>query len=442
MVLASAPDLTQAPSQRIGADDGLVLPGDQGRKPTPMGSPGGLVLWLAGEADLITPWGTNQVARDIELRKFWPTENILASGLCSQAARFAAFPWELEGPERTTAMYRRILQGCEHGEGWQALWVKTLIDLFSQDNGAFIGIERTADNPGAPMVSMEHLDAGQCRRTGHWDYPVIYWDSKGLAHLLKWYQVWHMSEMPSPVERHRGIQMCVVSRCLRAAQIMRSISTYKEEKLGGQWENTLHLVSGVAQDLIDGARASGREEARAEGMTRWMRSAILATMDPTAPVTHEEINFAGLPDNFDEEIWMKWYITMLALAFLDEYQSFAPLPGGNLGTAQQSQTMAQKGLAKGPAQFMTMVERGMNFGGLLPATCTLTFGGKDSADDERKTNLQWRRSQIYGGYFKMGMPLPVILQIMRDNGDLKAEYLALAGAGNDPTPEPVQSSGG
>lgn len=440
-MLASAPDLTQAPSNRVGADQNLVqVPAETKPKPRAEGSQG-MVLWLAGEAETLPAWGTAPVARDQALREFWPKENILASAICSQAARFAAFPWELEGPTRTQAMYRRILHSCEHGEGWQALWLKTCIDLTTQDNGAFVGIERAEDDPASPMVGLEHLDASRCKRTGNWDYPVIYWSRDGKAHVLKWYQVWAMAEMPSPVEAHNGRQMCVVSRVLKAAQIMRDIHVYKQEKLGGQWDAELHVVSGVGTELLEETINNRREDQRAQGLTRYVRAAILGTMDPTANLKHEVINLAGLPDNFDEEVWMKWYITMLALAFLDEYQSFAPLPGGNLGTAQQSQVLAQKASSKGPAQFMSMVEYTMNFGGLLPNTLKFKFGGKDSADDERKTQLAWRRAQMYKLYNEILVPLPVILQIMRDNGDLKPEYLALAGIRADITPQPLQSSG-
>ena len=79
-----------------------------------------------------------------------------------------------------------------------------------------------------------------------------------------------------------------------------------------------------------------------------------------------------------EEEWRrKWDIAVLALAFLVDYQEFAPLPGGNLGTSAQSQVLHMKSRGKGPGLFMKLFAHFMNFGGVLPRSVTFEWDEQD-----------------------------------------------------------------
>jgi hypothetical protein len=70
---------------------------------------------------------------------------------------------------------------------------------------------------------------------------------------------------------------------------------------------------------------------------------------------------------------------------------------------------------------------------VIPKTVRFTYGEQDSAENELKTMLEWRRAQKYKLYFETGMPKEVIWQIMYDAGDLTKEQLKLLGR-DDVTP--------
>lgn len=401
---------------------------------------GEFVLYLATIADDIPAWGLYPGQRDLELRKFWPTEPILASAVYSTAARYAAFGWSLYGPDRTTNIVRRLLHGVERGEGWLSLMMKTLIDLFTQDNGAFIEIVRTSDSPVAPMVSLNHLDSGQCVRTGRRDFPVIYYDMYGAGHKLKWYQVIALSEFPSPIEKMRGVQYSTVTRMLRAAQILRDISIYKREKVSGRFTRAVHLVSGVQQQTIRDAITTASQEATAQGLVRYLQPVIVASLDPTATVSKETIELASLPEHFDEEITMRWYVNQLALAFGGEYQDYAPLPAGNLGTSQQSNTLAKKGRGKGPKLFMNMVEHVFNFHGVLPSSISFRFGDTDISEDAEAAAVAQQRASTRATRIGSGeITVEEARQIAVDVGDLDRKYIEATGE-SDITPDHTLSS--
>lgn len=400
---------------------------------------GSYVLWLAQVADEIPPWGTYIIERDIKLREFWPTEPTLASAMFTTAAMYASFDWSLEGPTGLCNIVRSIIHNSEHGQGWNQLIIKTLLDYWSQDNGTFIEVIRTADSASAPVMQLNHLDAGRCRRTGRWDTPVIYWDMYGAMHLLKWYQVIEMTDMPSPIERMRGYGTCAVSRVLRQAQTAKDIGVYKREKVGGRWHKAIHLVSGVGQKMIEQTMQKQNIESDNQLVSRYSLPIILATTDPSAPVTHQQIDLASLPDNFNFDEEMRWYVIYLALAFGQDPQDYAPLPGGNLGSAQQSKVLAQKAHGKGPRLFMRNLEHLFNFHGIMPRTVTFSFDEQDLSEDTERTMLMWRRAQILSllttpGGKGMGQPgaptqEPVLnattaRKLLVKWGDLPEDYLA------------------
>lgn len=387
-------------------------------------SPGSYVIYLSSLADEIPAWGSAPAARDTALRAFWPTEPILASAIYSTAGKYAALEWQLEGPPKTVSEITNWIHGVELGEGWLSLMLKTLVDLFTTDNGAFIEVVRTGDSPTAPVISLNHLDSSKCVRTGQHATPVTYYDLFGKGHLLKWYQVICLAEMPSPIEEMRGMQMCAVSRMLRAAQILRDISIYKKEKISGRFTRAVHLIGGIQTRTIEDAFAKQQIAASAQGLTRYIQPVIVGSLDPTATVSVATLNLASLPDGFDEEVAMRWYINQLSLAFGSDYQDFAPLPAGNLGTSQQSVTLDRKGRGKGTRLFMTMIEQIFNYHGILPSTVKFEYTEHDLVQEASIAQLRAQRSTTRATRITSGEITPqVAREIAVEEEDLDAKYL-------------------
>lgn len=410
-------------------------PGLNGAFPS-SGAGTSLVIELATVADNFTVWGSNPYRRDRELRAFWPTEPILASALYSIVIRNAAFSWTLEGPPSTVEAVQRVLHSADLGHGWQSFIIKLSTDLFSQDNGAFIEIIRQSDSPTSPVLGLGHLDAGRCRRTGDPDEPINYVDRKGVIHRMKWYQVSMLAEFPSPIESMNGMQLCAVSRVLRAAQYLRDVSVYQIEKVSGDNPTAIHLVSGVPTSQITDAMEQHKLNQAQKGMTRWIVPLVLASLDPTATVTAAQIDLKSLPDGFETEVAMKWYINQLALGFGADYQDFAPLPGGNLGSSSQSMILHQKSKGKGPASFMKMLEYAFNFQGLIPSNVTFEYDEQDLVGEVEEAELAAIRGETLDEHVASGILTPeAARQIMLDEGLISQELFDSLQEGSDLTPD-------
>ena len=391
------------------------------------------IIRMAAGADGIIPWGSDWVQRDKQLRAFVADEPWVAATVSSLSARNAAYSWSLEGPPRTVARLQDMLQEADYGHGWVAMLNKLSSDLYSQDNGAFMEIIRDGQGALAPVIGLAHLDAGRVTRTGNPDIPYIYQDREGGQHRLAWYQCVDLTDFPSPVETHNGTQLCAVSRVLRIAQILRDVNIRKQEKLSGRFAGVLHIVSGIRKETIDQAFVESQEDSDNRGRRRYQPPVILGTVDPAQKISKETIEIASLPDNWDEEQAMKWYIAVLALAFGCEYQDLAPLPGGGLGSSQQSTILHLKARGKGPEHFQKMVEHRLNWY-VLPSNVTFKFDEKDFEAEQIEATVRKTRAETYQAYNTVGMPAQVIYQIMQDNGDLKPEYLDML-AEMDATPD-------
>lgn len=394
-----------------------------------------LVLYINNFSNTIEAWGRNWVRRDEQLRKFWPTEPFLASAISSVVMTRAALSWELTGPPKSVARIQEILNNSDFGKGWQSLMIKLSIDIATQDNGGFLEVIRDKPKPGqkpesAPVLGLGYLASSSCLRTGNPREPVIYVDAKGGYHRLRWYQVITFEEIPVGLPESPGIdrQICFVSRVLKAAEIVKDINIYHSEKVSGRFARAIHLVGGVAQHEIENIQKAGQLDADNSGLQRYLQPLILAALDPNAKVSHEQIDLASLPDAFDWDVLMKWYISLIAMAAGGDFQDFAPLPGGNLGTASQSETLHRKSQRKGHALWMKMIEHKLQAAKVIPPNVSFRFMQQDAAAELEQVELSATRATTRQVLVESGqIDINVARQMAVDDGDLKQEYLVMMG---------------
>lgn len=363
-----------------------------------------LTFMLASTADQITPWGRNPMIRDRQLRDFWPTESYLAGSVASVSFRNAAFDKEIK--HKSKQIVRAVtdmLDTAIAGDmiGWVPFINRLSVDLYTQDNGAFIEVIR---DPGmdadsrfkgsmAPVIGISNLDSNQCMRTGNAEFPVIYTDRESREHKLAWYEVICLSDLPSPIEKMNGIGVCSVSRALRLSQIMRSIALFKDEKIGGRNPRALHIVGGVSRSELDQATKRSIEQANNKGQMRYIDPIVLASLDPEKPVSSTTLELASLPDGFDLDQEMQWYIAGLALDFGTDYQEFAPLPSGNIGSSSQSFILNRKSSGKGPRTFMDTLSGAFSYYGVLPRDTKLVFNDKNEQEESERQEIRTKAAE-------------------------------------------------
>jgi hypothetical protein len=139
----------------------------------------------------------------------------------------------------------------------------------------------------------------------------------------------------------------------------------------------------------------------------------------------DKIDLASLPEGFNEEEAMRWYVAQLALAFGGDYQDFAPLPtSASAGSGSQSRVMHQKSLSKGSRLFMQMVTQIMNYRGIIPSSIQFSYEESDPQEDAQLADLKLTRAKERQVRILSGeLNLAIARQVAVDEGDLKPEYI-------------------
>lgn len=427
------------------------------------------ILQVATAADEAPAWWS--IRRDQYLDKFWPTEPYLAGAIYSIMARNASFRYEFTGPINEVIWSQNLLAQANFGAGWQDFITKITQDLLILGNGAFFEIIRPArarivktgdyydaikvldeetgemgwmpfdtrtgkfihqdfkliDNPIELPIGLAHLDSQRCVRTGDPDFPVIYTDLRGKRHKMAYWQVCTLSDMPSPREDMHNVQHSSVDRALRLAQIIRDMLIYKHEKISGRFARAIHITNVDAmmlQDAVDQAQAS----ADSKGLMRYSQPIVLATMNPDSTPAVATIPLATLPDGFNEDETLKWYVAGLANAFGVDFGYLAPLPGNKLGTSTQAETQERQAKGKSSRLFMQMLTYKFNYSGILPRCVQFRFGANDPFEMSEKDLALARRARAYSTLIQSGLvPDFIARQMAADAGDIDPKYLQMLG---------------
>ncbi|KKK66191.1 hypothetical protein LCGC14_2966570 [marine sediment metagenome] len=110
------------------------------------------------------------------------------------------------------------------------------------------------------------------------------------------------------------------------------------------------------------------------------------------------------------------------MAFGSDYQDFAPLPGGNLGSAQQSEIMHRKTKGKGPGLYMKIMEQIMNNTGILPSNVTFSYNEQDIESTQELARLRGIRAKTRAQMIDSGeINSEVARELAVQDGDITEE---------------------
>jgi len=381
-------------------------------------------LWAAVLANAwdqgIPRWGTDIKTRDRLLREYMDRENLFGSAVGIVAARNASLSWDITGkPDQLVEAAHEMLNNVNFGGGWEEMITQTTIDLATQDNGAWLELVRAqADNPLSP---------------GNPKIPAFYEDERGKFHELRWYQVTQLLELPSPRTPAWGgffykLGYSNLTLLLRAARIMESLWIFNDEKLSGRFNRAIHLIQGMNDSRIQEALTRAQLQNDSEGLRRFAPPVIATTIQSDVKLEHQVLNLAGTPEGFDEEKAVRLYILALSMAFKTDYQEFAPLPGGNLGTSAQSEILDKKSRGKGPALFQRLVTRVMNMQGVMPRGIQFAFNEGNPDADEQHEKIRKTRAETNQILVQSRILSPqAARQQLLDAGDIPVEVFDALG---------------
>jgi hypothetical protein len=402
----------------------------RGRGDKPIQADSLLIMAVAGEQ--MPRWWSQ--SRDTALRNFWKMVDTLAGAIYVMESKMSTIPVHVEARDKTISAHvkqadlftYKLLDGSEFGKGWGAYYEPTIEDLVTQDNGCFSEVigDGPVDGPieGAPL-SIAHLDASRCTRTGQVEFPVVYRDEDSKYYKLHYSRVLDMAQMPSPIVTMRGVGFCAVSRCTNIAQNLLDIMVYKQEKLGSRPMRSIITTSGGLDPLdIQEALRIAKEEMSNRGLKRYAPNVVIGSKDvPNAKIDITDL--ASLPDGYNEEQSITLAMAAIALAFgMDARELWPAMSSGATKAEALVQHLKQRG--KGPGHILEMTTRGLEQK-FLPPHLKAVFDFQDDEQDREIAEIKEKRQQMWKiGLDTKAMNLRTIREQMLSNGDLeKAQFI-------------------
>jgi len=286
------------------------------------------------------------LARERMLAAAVSLEDMWSSAVALAISKFAIRSFDIadsaDSAIRTKRAQELLLNFDGPGNYTTAIY-KHLYDFVTQDNGAFIEIER--DRLGR-IVALWHLDSQRCRRTGNRMYPIVYSDLEGNEFALRYDQVLFFADMPSARQEAFGIGMCATRRAWKTIVKLSAIETYFKEKITGSGALALHFVSGLNPRQLEDARKTANIDAINHEQMLYKGAMVIPVMGDK-PVAVASVDLASIPDRFDVEKERDRATLIYANALGVPFQDLQPLSGQGFGTGTQSEVLKDVADSKG-----------------------------------------------------------------------------------------------
>jgi len=290
--------------------------------------------------------------RDSVLRSTLHVEDMWSSAIAKATTKQAALGFTVTDSTESDLRMERAQRTLLFFDGaWTIGLQKHVQDYLLCDNGAFIEVERVSRAPWSRVRALWHLDSAWCRRTGNADYPVVYTDARGEMHLLRYDQVIHMADQPSPHRQAYGLGLCAASRAWTTIIKLAAIETYFAEKITGNRALAIHFVNGISQDQLDDISTSADESQARKGFVVYKGSIIVPLRAMSVSPEVVTIDLASIPDGFNVEQERKDAYLRYANAIGIPVQDIQPLSGQGIGTGTQSVVLAEEAEGYGLASW-------------------------------------------------------------------------------------------
>lgn len=379
--------------------ENLVASSVESHERTTVDSSLSFLNFAANAHSLIPPWWSRK--RDAKLRGFAKLGDHISSAIYTMQAKISSIPFHVEPYDMTIDAHlhlsemwnNRLIEWAQYGEGWNNFVKPWIEDLLSQDNGAFFEIidgKKDKLEPLGEALSIGHLDSARCRRTGNWEYPIIYETDDGL-HRLHWTRVGISAQMPSAKVSMNGVGYSAVSRSLFNAQRLIDMDVFNQEKLGSRPPRGLLLVGGgLDAEQVGIAYELSRQMMDNSGLSRYTKVPVVGDPSIESP-TIELISLSNLPDGFDQKEATTIAVASIALAFGVDARELFPMIGSGATRADALlQHIKQRG--KGTGEILTELENIINRK-VLPRTLRIIFDYQDDAQDRQRADISEVRSR-------------------------------------------------
>lgn len=340
---------------------------------------------------VVSDW--QSLDRDHWLRLFWRQfgNDMLSSVLATATAKVQAQSWYIEGPEKPSTLYHRLIRDkADFGKGYDYMVARGAQDYYTQDNGWFLERHRSGpDDHEGPCLGLAHLDSQRMFPSGNAEYPYYYEDIDGAWHLMHRSQYIRIVDLPDPATAMHSAErgFCAMSRAISTAMILTMLVAMKREKLSDLPPSALAVLNNISRKQFEAAIQIQTSIEDAKGNAVWRTVLPLFGMDPARPADIKFISLREVWEGFDEMTAMNVAAFSFAAAFRMDPREFWPVSGGTLGTGKEAELQHQKAKQKSSGLIFTQMERAFNHEDTLPEGVTFHFEMQETEDELQQAQI-------------------------------------------------------
>jgi hypothetical protein len=359
---------------------------------------GNVLHVLLGPIDLAATMGIAQqtglpprsmfsYARDILLRATPLMDGMWAAAVKKSIQKQVARGFVIEDTKDIATRAKRAQELFELFDGdFESGLQRHLQDFLLCDNGAWVEIARATRGGASRVEGLYHLDSHRVVRTRDPNIPAYYQTLRGTWKPLPADFVANFTDLPSPDVLLNGVGLCAASVAWETVIKMQAIETYFREKVTGQNNRAIHLISGVTDKQLKAGLNSADADAVQKGFIVYKGAVLIPGFDGDKPPTVVTIPLSDIPDGFDlgqERERADAIYSHAAGLFIGDLR---PLTGQGLGNGQQARILEESaegmGLAAWAKQWVTFTKR------VNPSSTTFAWSSNDITDRTKQADLQ------------------------------------------------------
>jgi hypothetical protein len=363
--------------------------------------------YLVESGTTVPMWWSRR--RDVELRKFWHSNDHVAGAFYAFVSRLTSVPIRVEAKDQSVKTH--VEQAAEYTDllwysttsrsdmttkGWVHGWGMFLQDLLTQDNGAFFIVEGPG-RPDGPLTGrptkLIHLDSQRVTRKGDTEYPIVYENFDGKLYKIHESRVIAMSSLPSTQQRMYGVGFSALSRCINYAQVLTDILIYKQEKLGSRPKERMIIgKKGLTSTDIAQAFMVADDKMNSMGLTRYSKTVVLApnVRTSSAEIDLEVQDLVQAGQVFDEGQSLMLGMNTIALALGVPTRWLWPATATG-ATKADAQFQHLAGMVQGPGEIIRAVKLALE-AKFLPPHLTISVDYQDDEQDRQQAEIRNTRA--------------------------------------------------
>jgi hypothetical protein len=325
--------------------------------------------------------------RDSLLQSTPLIDNMWGIAIKKSISKQVALGWQVDDAKDVATRAKRAQLIIESFDGdFESGLQRHLRDFLTCDNGAWIEIARATRGGASRVEGIYHLDSLRVQRTRDPNIPAWYQTLRDGWKPLPYDFVANFTDSPSPRVELAGVGLCGASVAWDTIIKQAAIETYFREKVTGNNQRAIYLISGVThKQLKDGIESADADAVR-KGVLVYKGAVLIPGFDSEVAPSISRIDLSSIPDAFDIQQERERADQIYAHAAGIFIGDLRPLTGQGLGNGQQARILEESaeamGLAAWRKQFQTFTKR------INPTTTTFTWSTNDLADKKKQAETQ------------------------------------------------------